>query len=163
MKRKEFIKIAASAVAATTVSNHLVGCDSKSLRYSDEVLVIIKLQGGMDGYHFLAPRGNDLINKLRPNLIKPIQDKGINWKDDWYFHPKFSSLCELNQKGWLKIIPNVGFNDYHRLSHFKAMDYWETGSVFGDERKFRTGWVGRLVDDGTIRVIGNNNPILIMD
>ena len=163
MKRKEFIRFGTTAVASTIITQHLVGCETSNLRHCDEVLVVVKLQGGMDGYHLLAPVKNDIFASQRPSLHQEINNSGIIWKGDWAFHPKFKILNEMYQKGWLKIIPNIGFNDYKRLSHFKAMDYWETGSVVNDDRIYQSGWLGRLVDNKTIFVRGNESPVLIMD
>jgi uncharacterized protein (DUF1501 family) len=164
LKRSSFIKIVGSGVVAGSMGSLFESCSvNQTKKYSDDVLVVVRVKGGMDGYHLISPKENDLLLKLRPNIQKTIEEKGINYRNNWFINPNFAVIADLIEKGWLQIIPNVGYSDYNRLSHFKAQDYWETGSVVGDKVQHRTGWAGRLVDNKIIQVNGNKSPILIID
>jgi uncharacterized protein (DUF1501 family) len=164
MNRREFIRYSGLGMTVGFAATLGVSCNSNVIsKYEDKVTVLVRVKGGMDGYHLIAPKGNDFLLKGRPNIQKAIEKEGILWKDNWHIRPNFGILSDLIQKDWLRIIPNVGYPDYNRLSHFKAQDYWETGSVVNDGKQFHNGWIGRLVDEGKIKAIDNPSPVLILD
>lgn len=165
MNRKNFIKTSGYGLIGLGMSQFLESCSlgNQFTPYKGKSLVILRVLGGMDGFHLVSIKNHHLLNKLRPNLQKPINEKGICWINDWYIHHRFSCIRDLIDKNWLKIIPNVGYPDYNRLSHFKAQDYWETGSVVTDDYQYHTGWIGRKLDKNEITVPSNPNPVLIMD
>ncbi len=131
--------------------------------FKGKKLVIVQLQGGMDGYHIISQKENDLLNKLRPNLQEPFIKNGIPWLDEWSINPKFQIISKLIQKNWLIPITNIGYPDYNRLSHFAAKDMWETASVVGDETIYKTGWIGRLMDSKKLKPAWNPNPVLLIN
>ncbi len=165
MKRRNFIKnTALYSALGVSLPQWLSACTSTAFNepYVGKQIVVIRLLGGMDGLHVFAPTNNEILQKYRPNLLS-LLTKGTHIKEDWYVHPKFNSIIKLIEKDWITILPNVGYPDYNRLSHFKAQDYWETGSVVSDKIQHRTGWLGRLVDENKINIQQNSTPILIVD
>ena len=165
MNRKEFIKQSALISSLGIVAPQIIqSCSNESFSpFKGKKLIIAQLKGGMDGYHMLSQKENEILNKLRPNLQKPFQKQGIHWKDNWYINPNFKILSELIQKNWFLPITNIGYADYNRLSHFAAKDMWETASVVGDKNMHKTGWVGRLMDSKKLKPEWNPNPVLLIN
>ncbi len=157
MKRRNFIETSTKLSVLGLLLSNLSSCNSNSLiNYTGNNLVIIRLQGGLDGLHLVAPTQNDILNSFRPNLQKTINKSDLKWIDDWSINPNFQIIDKLLSKEWLKIIPNVGYPDYNRLSHFKAQEYWETGSVVSDKVLYKTGWIGSMLDSEKLSL--PNNP-----
>jgi uncharacterized protein (DUF1501 family) len=164
MKRRDFFKYSGLGLSLSLVPQLVTSCASNDTnRFEDKVTVIIRIKGGMDGYHLIAPKGNDYLLEGRPSIQNLIEKEGIHWREDWYIRPNFGVISDLIQKNWLHVIPNVGYSDYNRLSHFKAQDYWETGSVVNDIKQYHNGWIGRLVDQGKIKALDNTTPVLVID
>ena len=165
MNRKEFIKQSALISSLGILGPQIIqSCNDNVFNpFKGKKLILVQLQGGMDGYHILSQKENDILNKLRPNLQKPFQKLGIHWKDSWYINPNFNILSELIQKNWFVPITNIGYPDYNRLSHFAASDMWETASVVGDQTLYKTGWVGRLMDNKKLNPKWNPNPVLLIN
>ena len=165
MKRRDFIKQSALISSLGLLGPQIIqSCNNNVFNpFKGKKLILVQLQGGMDGYHILSQKENDILNKLRPNLQKPFQKLGIHWKDSWYINPNFRILSELNQKNWFLPITNIGYPDYNNLSHFAAKDMWETASVVGDKTMYKTGWVGRLMDNKKLKPKWNPNPVLLLN
>jgi uncharacterized protein (DUF1501 family) len=165
LNRKEFIKQSALISSLGLFAPQIIqSCNEGSFEpFKGKKLVIVQLQGGMDGYHIISQKENDLLNKLRPNLQEPFIKNGIPWLDEWSINPKFQIISELIQKNWLIPITNIGYPDYNRLSHFAAKDMWETGSVVGDKKIHKTGWIGRLMDEKKLKPEWNPNPVLLIN
>jgi uncharacterized protein (DUF1501 family) len=164
LNRKEFIKQSALISSLGLFAPQIIqSCSVGSFEpFKGKKLVIVQLQGGMDGYHIISQKENDLLNKLRPNLQAPFIKNGIPWLDEWSINPKFQIISDLIQKNWLIPITNIGYPDYNRLSHFAAKDMWETASVVGDETIYKTGWLGRLMDEKKLKPEWNHNPVLLI-
>ena len=165
MNRKEFIKQSALISSLGILAPLIIqSCNDNVFDpFKGKKLILVQLQGGMDGYHILSQKENDLLNKLRPNLQSPFKKQGIFWKDNWYINPNFKILSELIQKNWFVPITNIGYPDYNNLSHFAAKDMWETASVVGDKTMYKTGWVGRLMDSKKLKPAWNPNPVLLIN
>ncbi len=165
MNRKEFIKQSALVSSLGILAPQIIqSCkDNSYVQFNGKKIIIVQLKGGMDGYHMLSQKENDLLNKLRPNLQAPFKKQGIFWKENWYINPNFQILSELIQKNWFLPITNIGYPDYNKLSHFAASDMWETASVVGDQTMHKTGWVGRLMDAKKLKPAWNPNPVLLIN
>ena len=166
MNRKEFIKQSALISSLGILGPQIIhSCTDNNVfePFKGKKLILVQLKGGMDGYHILSQKENDILNKLRPNLQKPFQKQGLHWKDNWYINPNFKILSELIQKNWFLPITNIGYPDYNKLSHFAASDMWETASVVGDKIMHKTGWVGRLMDNKKLNPKWNPNPVLLIN
>ena len=60
------------------------------------------------------------------------------------------NLFDLVQKGWLSIIPNVGYPKQGG-SHIISEGVWASGYLPG-EQSSSTGWIGRLVDKNKLLI-----------
>ncbi|QYJ67343.1 DUF1501 domain-containing protein [Flavobacterium litorale] len=105
-------------------------------------IVFIQLSGGNDGLNTYIPYQNELYYKLRPSV-------GVNKNDiiagtnGMGFHPKLRGLADIQQKGDLTVIQNVGYPEPNR-SHFRSQEIWQTAtasSAYGQD-----GWLGRFLD-----------------
>jgi len=164
LKRREFITNSTLLGGFTLLGmgSMLESCSTKNQpKFQGKRLIIVRARGGLDGYQLLADSKFELFNKLRPDLFKHTKRNGLDWKQDWKINPEFPIISELVQRHSLQFIPNIGFPDYNRLSHFAASDMWETGSVVG-EKLLKTGWVGRLLDEKRLEPKWNNSPVLLM-
>ena len=117
--------------------------------YYGKRLIIIHLDGGNDGLFTLAPIGHDNINFHRKTLMKELS-KGIKWDGDLFLNQHLSAFADLKSKGWLSIIPNVGYPEPN-TSHFISSEIWATGSLTSEGLK-RTGWFGNLIQDGKLNI-----------
>lgn len=162
MNRKQFI---ASSSAALLLGN---ACQSQP-KFLGKRLVIIRLMGGMDAYHFIAPKNNEIFQLHRSQLYRKLNTEGIAFEKDWLINPQFDTLANLINTGNLTIIPQVGFDDYNSYSHFTAERYWETGELVKYEEgrienSLPTGWIGRLGDQNKLIAIGSNiKPVITLD
>ncbi len=165
MKRKDFIKQSALISTLGIFAPQIIqSCNNHSYTpFKGKKLIIVQLQGGMDGYHIISQKENDILNKYRPNLQQPFLKNGIHWQNNWALNPKFKILNDLLQKNWFCPILNIGYPDYNRLSHFAAKDMWETASVVGDKTIYKTGWLGRLMDQNKLNPKWNHNPVLLLN
>jgi hypothetical protein len=55
-------------------------------------------------------------------------------------------------------LPFVGYPNPN-TSHFKSEEIWETAKL-PNENKKKTGWLGDLVENGLLKISGNNQPII---
>ena len=120
-----------------------------SLSMNGKRLIIIHLKGGNDGLFTLAPRNNDIINAHRKILMGELQN-GIDWGNDLVLNAKLKDFSDLAQKGWISIIPNVGYS-MPTGSHFVSERVWASGFMPG-EQSVRTGWIGRLIDKNKLAI-----------
>ena len=112
-------------------------------------LIIIHLDGGNDGLYTLAPIEHDNINFHRKTLMKELS-KGIKWDGDLFLNKYLSAFANLSSKGWLSIIPNVGYPEPN-TSHFISSEIWATGSL-PSEGLIRKGWFGNLIEKNRLEV-----------
>lgn len=145
MNRRKFISQSALATCAVLTPQFLNAFHKKVSPnlVSQKKLIIIQLSGGNDGLNTIVPCSQDAYYKLRPtvalqknNLINLTDGIGLNGS-----LPIFKSLYD---NGDLCIINNVGYPDPD-LSHFRAMDIWQTAS--GSDKFISTGWIGRYLDN----------------
>ncbi len=109
-----------------------------------KILVVIEMAGGNDGLNTVAPLGDPLYAKLRPNIgVKAGEavkiDKGLA------LHPRMGALGKLYEKGQLAVVTGVGYPNPNR-SHFQSMDIWQSGDPTLDARE-RSGWLARYFDE----------------
>ena len=112
--------------------------------FNGKRLIIIHLDGGNDGLFTIAPRENDIINAHRKSLMKELSS-GIIWDGDLLLNKHLGDFADLFSKGWLSIIPNVGYPEPN-TSHFISSEIWATGSLPSEGLR-RTGWFGKLIQE----------------
>src|SRR5256712_4711765 len=107
---------------------------------NDRTLIIVQMAGGNDGLNTVVPFTDPLYHQMRPTL--GITDSKIIPLDTRLgFHPNLSPLKKLWDAGHLAIVEGVGYPN-QSLSHFQAMDIWQTLDLNGNGSE---GWLGKLV------------------
>ena len=105
-----------------------------------KTLIIIQLAGGNDGLNTVIPYADPLYHQLRPNLGIP-SDQVVQLNSRLGLHPSLKSLKSIWDAGNLAIVENVGY-DHPSLSHFQAMDIWQTADPTAGRHD---GWLSTLV------------------
>jgi uncharacterized protein (DUF1501 family) len=107
---------------------------------SDHTLIVIQLAGGNDGLNTVVPYTDALYNKMRPTLAIP-ENKVLTLDGRLGFHPNLAPLKKIWDQGHLAVVEGVGYPN-QSLSHFQAMDIWQTLDLNGSGTE---GWLGKLV------------------
>src|ERR1700719_1124285 len=107
---------------------------------SDRVLIVVQMAGGNDGLNTVVPYTDPLYNKLRPTLAV-AQSKVLSLDTRLGLHPNLAPLKKLWDAGHMAIVEGVGYPN-QSLSHFQAMDIWQTLDLSGNGSQ---GWLGKLV------------------
>src|SRR5579875_1531127 len=107
---------------------------------SDRVLIVVQMAGGNDGLNTVVPYTDPLYIKLRPTLAIP-EAKVLQLDSRLGLHPNLEPLKKLWDQGHLAIVEGVGYPN-QSLSHFQAMDIWQTLDLTGNGSE---GWLGKLV------------------
>ncbi|CAH8283891.1 putative secreted protein (Por secretion system target) [Mariniflexile fucanivorans] len=161
MKRRNFIKLSASATAIGLTPFQLQAALKSFMTFvecpdiSNRKLVIINLSGANDGLNTIIPLDQyDMYSNLRPTIKVPISgaNKYINLdttlpdNQQIGLNPALTGLKSLYDKGWLRILQSVGYPSQNK-SHFKSADIYLTGNdgnslLNGDD----TGWMGRFME-----------------
>jgi uncharacterized protein (DUF1501 family) len=104
-------------------------------------LVVVQLQGGVDGVNTVIPYADPAYRSARPTL-GIAEDQLIKIDDGHAFDPSMTAMKQLLDDGHLAVVEGVGYPD-PTYSHFKAMDIWQTADP---NAKLREGWLGRYFD-----------------
>ena len=107
---------------------------------SDRTLIVVQMAGGNDGLNTVVPFTDPLYQKLRPTL--GLSDTKVLPLDTRLgLHPNLAPLKKLWDAGHLAVVEGVGYPN-QSLSHFQAMDIWQTLDLNGNGSQ---GWLGKLV------------------
>ena len=160
MDRRKFFKT--SALAGMALSSGMTGisCEAQEsyLPFNGKRLVLVKLSGGNDGLFALSPREHDVIDAARPTLAKAAKSNGIGVFEGWLLHYYLRELESLLASGELALLPFVGYPSPN-TSHFKSSEIWDAGFLPGEQFE-KTGWIGRLLDSGSLAIPGNDAPAI---
>ncbi len=107
---------------------------------SDRTLIVVQMAGGNDGLNTVVPFTDPLYLKMRPTLGIP-ETKVLPLDTRLGLHPNLQPLQKLWHDGHLAIVEGVGYPN-PSLSHFQAMDIWQTLDLTGNGSE---GWLGKLV------------------
>lgn len=113
-----------------------------NLVMGEPCLVFIQLNGGNDGLNTFVPYDNPLYYQLR-SKIALSKDSVISKNKGMAFHPALKSFAEIQQKGDMSILQNVGYPEPNR-SHFRSQEIWQTASA--SNQYLSEGWLGRYLD-----------------
>jgi uncharacterized protein (DUF1501 family) len=108
-----------------------------------DVLVLLHLDGGMDGLHLVPPLGDSALQTHRRQLQlgEPGRTGGVLDLDGRFgLHPRLEPLRDLFRAKRLAIVHACGSPD-RSLSHFEAMQTMESGAR--DSRELSNGWLSR--------------------
>src|SRR5690349_17343935 len=107
---------------------------------NDRTLIVVQMAGGNDGLNTVVPMTDPLYLKLRPTLGLS-ETKVLPLDTRLGLHPNLAPLKKLWDTGHLAIVEGVGYPN-QSLSHFQAMDIWQTLDLNGTGSE---GWLGKLV------------------
>lgn len=113
-----------------------------NLVMGEPCLVFIQLNGGNDGLNTFVPYDNPLYYQLR-SKIALTKDTVISKNNGMAFHPALKNFAEIQQKGDMSILQNVGYAEPNR-SHFRSQEIWQTASA--SNQYLNEGWLGRYLD-----------------
>lgn len=113
-----------------------------NLVMGEPCLVFIQLNGGNDGLNTFIPYDNPLYYQLR-SKIALSKDLVVGKNNGMAFHPALKNFAEIQQKGDMSIIQNVGYPEPNR-SHFRSQEIWQTASA--SNQYLSEGWLGRYLD-----------------
>ncbi len=144
MNRRNFLSITGTFTGGTLVMPqflHAFGTQ-KNIAVGNQCVVFIQLNGGNDGLNTFIPYDDPLYYALRPKIAL-AKDTVIGKNKGMGFHPALKGLADIQQKGDLTIIQNVGYPNPNR-SHFRSQEIWQTAS---DANQYlNNGWLGRYLD-----------------
>jgi len=165
MKRRDFLKTLPLGVAATAIPFSVNGLFSgkafgrspaldailNSQSATNNILVIINLQGGNDGLNTIIPFQDPLYDHNRGSIgYVSSADKALltpytlRSGGNLALNPPFGTdFYNMFKDGKLAIVQNVGYADGN-LSHFRSTDIWNTAS--DSEIVVSTGWMGRYLE-----------------
>jgi uncharacterized protein (DUF1501 family) len=107
---------------------------------TDHTLIVVQMAGGNDGLNTVVPFTDPLYKQMRPTLA--IADNKVLPLDTRLgLHPNLQPLKSFWDAGHLAIVEGVGYPN-QSLSHFQAMDIWQTLDLTGNGSE---GWLGKLV------------------
>jgi uncharacterized protein (DUF1501 family) len=107
---------------------------------TDHTLIVVQMAGGNDGLNTVVPFTDPLYHQMRPTL--GITDSQVLQLDTRLgLHPNLAPLKQMWDAGHLAIVEGVGYPN-QSLSHFQAMDIWQTLDLTGNGSQ---GWLGKLV------------------
>ncbi|MGH9056631.1 MAG: DUF1501 domain-containing protein, partial [Acidimicrobiales bacterium] len=104
-------------------------------------LVLVGMYGGNDGVNTVIPVADPAYRAARPDLgYEPNQVLDLG--DGLALNPKLPAMKAMWDGGQLAVVRGVSYPN-PSLSHFQAMDIWQTANV-GDGSG--PGWLGRWLD-----------------
>jgi uncharacterized protein (DUF1501 family) len=115
---------------------------AESRANTNNILVVVQLDGGNDGLNTIVPYSDDEYRKARPRLridkkaVVPINDR-------LGFHPSLKGFARLLQNHRLAIVQGVGYPNSTR-SHFEDMAVWHT--CRNNAPITDPGWLARSLD-----------------
>ncbi len=107
---------------------------------SDRTLIVVQMAGGNDGLNTVVPYSDSQYYKVRPT-IAIAESKVLHLDNRLGLHPNLAPLKHLWDTGHMAIVEGVGYPN-QSLSHFQAMDIWQTLDLSGNGSD---GWLGKLV------------------
>src|SRR6266566_4164968 len=147
MIKDGFLAVSAGMIMPSIFSRGIASARVQSIDGSrmaqasgDRTLIVIQMAGGNDGLSTVIPIGDPLYHQMRPTLAIP--DAQVLPLDTRLgLHPNLAPLKQLWDGGHMAIIEGVGYPN-QSLSHFQAMDIWQTLDLSGAGSE---GWLGKLV------------------
>src|SRR5438477_676614 len=147
MIKDGLLVVSAGMIMPTIFSRGVASAQSQALDGSrlaqsatDRTLIVVQMAGGNDGLNTVVPFTDPLYLKMRttPGLA---HTKVLPLDTRLGLHPNLQPLKKLWDAGHLAIVEGVGYPN-QSLSHFQAMDIWQTLDLNGNGSQ---GWLGKLV------------------
>ncbi|MCK8523765.1 DUF1501 domain-containing protein [Aquimarina sp. D1M17] len=110
---------------------------------TDKILILVRLQGGNDGFNTIIPVYDyDIYANARP-LIRIPPSEFISLNDDFAMPKPMNKLEGVWGDGKMKVVHGVGYEN-SSLSHFKGSDIYANTNLVEDDR---TGFMGRYFSE----------------
>src|ERR1041385_7175838 len=143
--RRDFLKKSVGLASLGAVAPHLwlrtALAKGAGPRASDNVLVVLELEGGNDGLNTVVPYAQGAYYDARPTLgIK--ESAVLNLNGSVGLHPSLAALMPLYQAQKLAVVQGAGYPQ-PSLSHFRSREIWRTADPVQVDA---TGWLGRYAD-----------------
>ncbi len=107
---------------------------------TNRTLIVVQMAGGNDGLNTVIPFTDPLYKQLRPTLAIP-DNQVLPLDANLGLNPKLQPLKSFWDSGHLAVVEGVSYPNAS-LSHFQAMDIWQTLDLNGNGSE---GWLGKLV------------------
>jgi len=152
MIRRDFIKAVPASLFLTGFPN--LGFTKTN---KDGRLIVINLEGGMDGLCAVPPLGDTALRSARRDLL--INDN-LSLNPFFGLHPSLKSFGEMLANDEATIIHATAF-PYTKRSHFEGQNIVETGVITPFSSK--TGWLGRAMELAGVggRSLSLDTPLLV--
>lgn len=111
-----------------------------SVASNNHTLIVVQMAGGNDGLNTVVPYNDPIYRKMRPTIAIP-ENQVLPIDTRLGLHPNLAPLKQLWDQGHMAIVEGVGYPN-QSLSHFQAMDIWQTLDLNGTGTE---GWLGKLV------------------
>ena len=154
MKRRDFLKRVAPMSLLPFAMNgqpiraygKLMGAESEDFTATDNVLVLVQLNGGNDGLNTLIPLDQYAnLTTARPDVYIPENKVlALDGIDGTGIHPSMSKMRDMYDNGKLRIMQSVGYPNQN-FSHFRSTDIWMTGA--NSDEVLESGWLGRYLGE----------------
>ena len=103
-------------------------------------LIVVQMAGGNDGLNTIVPYTDSAYYQARPTIgVKAADVLPLDARLG--MHPSLAALQPLWTQGKLAVVEGVGYPNPN-LSHFAAMDIWQTLDLSGQGSQ---GWLGKYV------------------
>jgi len=152
MLRRDFLKAAPASLFLTGFPN--LGLTKAS---KDGRLIVVNLEGGMDGLCAVPPLGDKTLRSARGDLL--ISDN-LALNPFFGLHPSFKNFSAMLANDEATVIHATAF-PYTRRSHFEGQNIVETGILTPFSSK--TGWLGRAMEVAGVggRSLSLDTPLLV--
>jgi len=152
ISRRHFLSIAAPALALSGYPVH--GFTKEPI---EGRIIVIMLQGGMDGLLAIPPIGDDNLFKQRKALValNPLKLNPL-----FGIHPNFRNFSKMLKSNEASIVHATSF-PYTGRSHFEGQNVSQSGSKLPFSTN--TGWLGRAMEFAKItgKALSLDAPLLI--
>jgi uncharacterized protein (DUF1501 family) len=156
LNRRNLIGLAAGA--PMTTAGRLWAAPNTDMR-----LLVVFLRGAYDAANIVIPVRSEFYHASRPSLAIARPDSAnagsaLPLDADWGLHPALrETVLPMFRKGQAAFVPFAGTDDLTR-SHFETQDTIELGQDVKGPRKYRSGFMARLV-----KVLTKPRPIAFTD
>ena len=146
--RRRFLQWTSALAAAASTGNVELAfaapaAASAAAGAYDNLLVLVELKGGNDGFNTLVAYTDPAYYALRPKLAI-ARDAVLQLTDRVGLHPSLAPLTTLWDDRQLAVLQAVGYPDPN-LSHFRSIEIWDTASKSSEYRQ--QGWLTRAFAD----------------